>query len=182
MELCKAVSGILVFALILLQGSTQGMTRIMEIMEKHETRNVEGIWVYKEFQIWNRFYNLHLCYLVVPPLVFFGMSILTLTNYGTIRLFGKVPIFVYLAFPVISVIASTFIVTVLPQATEVNEVSLRYLGCLEGTCFKKYERRLFRSLKPIGIRCASFGTVTTDWMVTIIQNIVDYKINLLLTF
>lgn len=182
MELVKSVSGTLVLSLIVLQGSTRRTTRIMEALQKFGDSKTAGIQIHKELRIWNRFYNLYYVYYVCPPLIWFGVSILVLTNYGTIKLFGKVHILVYVAFPIISAIASTFLVTVLPQAAEVYEVSSTYLNQLRGSCFTKYERKLFRSLKPIGIRCASFGMVTTDWMVAIIQSMVDNTINLLLTF
>lgn len=132
--------------------------------------------------MWNSYVNLEIYHHVAPPFVFFGCTISVLANYATIKMFGTFPFMVYLTFPIVGVIEITVLGTILPRSAISYEESARYLRALRELCFRRYERRLIRSLRPIGLRVGHFGTITTIWMVAIIKTIVDCTINLLLTY
>ena len=53
---------------------------------------------------------------------------------------------------------------------------------LDALIFTKYDKRLCRSLRKIGIRMGPFATATKHWKVVIIYTAVECTMNLLLTF
>lgn len=110
------------------------------------------------------------------------MSLIICATYLTIRVPGKIPFVLYLMAAVTSLIGLVGLVTILPQGAVVWEDSVSFLGFLRGTCFSKYEARMVRSLSKVGIQIGPFGMASKSWMVSIVWNIVNYTINLLLTF
>lgn len=181
-ELLKSFGLLATLAAILLAASIQIMARCRKALDNVWTGQVKVIKVFKELQLWNIIYNQNLCYSVVPHLILFGMSIITLANYLTIRLPRKVPLMLYVIFPATSLTGLVFVMTIVPQATQVFEKSEIFLGCLTGKCFLKYERRLLYSLNKVGIRIGPFGTASKSLMLAIAWNIVYYTINLLIAF
>lgn len=177
-----AVCGLITVSPIILQGSIQIIARWKKVSEKWDTSPILVLKVYKELQIWNRYVNQNYCYLAGPPITFFGMCTLVFCNYATIRFPGRLPLSVFWLVPVTSSVGFILLMTILPPATQVWESSLKLLGVLKWRCFSKYELRVFRSVNAVGIAIGPFGHATQSWMVAILWNIVNYSINLLLTF
>lgn len=181
-ELIKSFCGLATVALIILAASSQILARCSKVLNTWTNSQTRVMKVYKELQIWNCYCNHNFCYFAVPPLIFFGMSIIIFATYLTIRIPGKIPLALYLLLPTTSVIGFVVVVTILPQGTMVYEKSVSFLGFLRGTCFSRYEMRIFRSLNNVGIMVGPFGMLTKSLMLAIVWNIVYYTINLLLTF
>lgn len=182
-ELAKSLCGLSLMALMVLEGSTQILTSCMDFLEKLTNSQTRVVKIYRELQIWNFYMNQNFGYFIVPPLIFFGMCIIILSNYLTIRLPSIVRVaFLYLTFPVTSMIGFVGLVTILPQAAMIWEDSSRFLKLLRGKCLSRYEMRLARSLRKVAINVGPFRPVTKVWMTSILWKIVNYTIDLLLTF
>lgn len=186
-ELTKGVCAYCVLALSVLCAAIRAISRLKEIvrgasLERRIQQKLKVVGVYRQLQLWNQYTNHNFCYRAVPPLVLFGVGILILANYGTIRMRNYFPPVMYPLMPFTAVLASSFIVTVLPIAGSVDDLSRSLLQDMKGRFLKKYERRLVNSLKPLGMQCGSRGMVTKDWTLGIMDSIVDHTITLLITF
>ncbi|OXA39411.1 hypothetical protein Fcan01_25827 [Folsomia candida] len=119
------------------------------------------ITLYRKLFLWNKYTNQNFCSFSVPPLIFFGISVVVLTYFGTIRMWGKVGFFLYLAVPALSVFATCFIVIMIPYAARVLEFSENLILIRLGeTSVSKFERKTWKSMRPLGIQkleCGSFS-------------------------
>lgn len=179
----KSMCGLAILMLIVLTGSIQIIAWCKKLGEKcGNSSTTKVVQLYKELQIWIGYCNRKFCYFAVPPMIFFGMCIIILATYVSIRLAGKVPLAVHCFFVVTSAAGFTAVGTILPRAVMVWEGSERLIKFLRGRCDTKFERRLVRPLSRVGIRVGPFETITKEWQGKIVSNIVDGTINLLLTF
>lgn len=167
---------------IVMQATTIGIFGLIKTLKKDKERDLDTFRMFKILQVWNVYYNMEFCHYIAPPLIFFGISVCVLANFATIKMYRTLPIMVYLEFPVVSMLAYGFLATALPRSVMVHEVSSEYLRVLRAICIRRYEKKLIRSLRPMGVRVGHFGTITKNWVVTICQNIVVYTMNLLLTY
>lgn len=182
LEILRSICGLGIVFLMFLGASTEIILRCKKLIGERGLCPMKVIPVYKELQIWTSYINEKFCYFAVPPIIFFGMGIIILTNYLTIRWFGKVPITLYWVPAFTSFIGFSIVVTIVPWGTQVFESSLLLLEFLRGKCFSKYGQKLIRSLKPVGIQMGPFCTMSRAWLVAIVWNIATYTIHLLLTF
>ncbi|OXA63920.1 hypothetical protein Fcan01_01219 [Folsomia candida] len=181
-ELLKVVSGIFTLALIVMDGFTSGMRQLRQVQRIRGTSPMRIMRLYSQLQLSNQYLNQTLCYYTIPPLIFFGVGLVTLTNYGTVRLHDVLPLSLYFILPLTSFLGGVFVVVVLPLASKVYETASDFISFLRGRCISRYERRLFYSIKVIGIQSGPFHMLDKPSVVTISKSVVDYTIHLLLTF
>lgn len=99
----------------------------------------------------------------------------------TIRLPGRVPMTMYFIAPATSMVSFFVLVILIPQMTILWEMSVICLRTLKGKCRTKYEIRLARPLRNVAISGGPVGPMTKSWKMAILENIVNYTIDLLLT-
>ncbi|OXA47395.1 hypothetical protein Fcan01_18015 [Folsomia candida] len=177
-ELLKSVACILTLMLIVLGECTPAMRQLIRVQG---TKGICIIRFYRQVQIWNEYGNEVLFYFVVPPLIFFGLGIFILANYGTIRLHDVLPFSVYFILPLENLVGGAFILIVLPAAGNVYETGKDFMRFLGGRCVSRYERKLFRSLRRTGIQCGAFHMLDKE-RVTVNKIMVDFTIHVLLSF
>lgn len=102
--------------------------------------------------------------------------------YGTMRMYGSLPFLVYPLLPASAVLMLSFQFTLLPQAAKSFEKSLDFVAFVRKECTVKYERKVARSLLPIGARCGPFGMISNKWTVQVANSVSDSTVSLLLTF
>lgn len=182
-EVLKSLCCLATFALLLLSGTNNIIARARKVLgESPNISPARVIKIYKELQIWNGYYNNQFCDFIVPPLIFFGMCIIIFVNYVTIKLPGSIPLALYWTYPLTSTVGICIVVTLLPQGASIWGGSLSFVRFLKGNCYSKYEVRLARSLTNVAINVGRFGKLQKSWNTSIVWNILNYTINLLLTF
>lgn len=181
-EFFKTACGLIIVSLMCLAGFIQIIARCNKLVEKTPNSEVRVMKVYTELQLWNDYGNQNFCRFAVPPLILFGMCTIIFTSYGTIRFPGKIHFLIYWIAPATSLGGYLVLSTILPRATMVWGTSQNFLGFLKGRCYSKYEVRLRRSLRAVGIAVGQFGYVTNSWAAAIWMNIVNYTVDLLLAF
>lgn len=138
--------------------------------------------LYQELQLWNQFTNESFCYFAIPPIFFFGTALVILVNYGTIRLYDTTPGMIYPLIPFCNAVALIFLVILLPQAARAKENSSKLFSTLRKQFVSKYEKRVAKSLRPIGIACGPVGMISNKWAGKVMEVILNYSVTLLLTF
>jgi hypothetical protein len=97
--------------------------------------NSKVINFYKRLQLWMQYTNNNFCSFAVPPLLYFGVTVLIISNYGAIRFknnFDSLSMFIiYLLFPVTSGGAFIFVFLLIPQAVNVHDYSIKCLAAME---------------------------------------------------
>lgn len=89
---------------------------------------------------------------------------------------------VYPLLPATAGFALAFQFTLLPQAAEGYEKSVDFVAFARKMCTVKFERKVARSLRPIGARCGPFGMISNKWTVKVANAVTDSTVTLLLTF
>lgn len=182
-ELLKSNQAFRIVALIILGATREILARCKKVLEKNwDGSETRVITIYKELQLWNDFYNEYICYFTVPTQIFFGAGITIFTTFLAIRLPERVAWSIYWIFPMTSLVSLGVMINIWPETTSVYEESVSFLEYLRSRCYSKYERRLVRSLGRVGIIVGPFGKATKEWKTGVMWNILDYTINLLLTF
>lgn len=150
---------------------------------KNTLHRFREIRLYKEMFIWHEYANQNFCSFSVPLLIFFGVSVIILTYYGTIRMAGKLDLLSYSGLPLTAICGTLFVVILIPHAANVVEHSSNFLDERRNeVSLSKFERQRLKSLRPLGIQVGSFGVVEKSLKSLVLEYIVDNTINLLLTF
>lgn len=180
-EVTKTLLAFLIVGLIVLFAAAEGAC-ILDNCIKFSSK-IRIVRCYQEFQIWNQHTNTLFCYQAIPPLIFFGIVIVIIVNYATIRLFGVLPGMIYPVAPFTSLVAAVTFMTLLPQAAETHKNSSRFLASVKShLCERKYDRKVAYSLRPIGARCGPFGIITNKWVSKFLETDLNYTFTALLTF
>lgn len=144
-EILKTAIAILVIAVIMLSATATSADKLDKYVNSKPTfqtvSKLPVIKLYKEIQIWNQYTNINVCYDVVPPLIFFGICVIIVTNYATVRLLGKLSGWVYSIAPGTSLAGIVFIMNLLPEAANVYENSNKFLSSVRSRLIGKYEKR-----------------------------------------
>lgn len=83
-------------------------------------------------------------------------------------------------FTIVATVA--ILMTLLLLAACLGGISSNLLKDMGGRFTRRYERKVARSLRPIGIQCGSRGIIKSDWTLGIVDLIVDHTITLLIMF
>lgn len=134
---------------------------------------LKEISLYRKMFLWNKYTNQNVSWFSIPPLLFFGISLIVLAWYGTIRMLGKLEFLIYLVLPVIAVVASFFITLLIPPAERIFEYS-KYLISKRTNEAKscKFERKTWKSMRPLGIQVGQFGLVVKNFKILALQFVV----------
>jgi len=116
----------------------------------------------------------------VPVIIYGGSTLIVLSNYCTIKLYGIVLPPEYFIFPVISFSVVIFLLTVVPEATNIHERSLKLHWSVASLTQPKYGRCVVRSLRVFGMD-ATFFMVRNQIKLRIIEYQLYYIVNLLLS-
>lgn len=181
-ELFKALNTYLTYGLVLVCCVNDFIRRISHKKTPLNNLDSQVVQFYGELQLWNGYVNQNFCYFSVPPSIFFGVSFIIITFYGTIRMAGKMSWFCTPSSPISWGMALLFIVTLLPFAAMVFENSSVYLKKLSRNAFSKHDRKLFRTLRPLSIGIGPFGRVDNGLKQEVINYLMEYTSNLLITF
>lgn len=185
LELAKAPSAFFIVGLIVVF-SINSLLKNLQRFEDHRKNNSQSFAkitkVYREYEIWLKYTNQHFCSFSVPLLIIFGELLLLMCNFLTIRFYSKLYITHYLIFPITSGGAMIFNLVLLPQGAAVFELSNNYLRRLRGNVKSKFEKKTAGAIKPVFIQVLSFGVVRNSLKTTLMQNVVESTINLLMTF
>ncbi|OXA49245.1 hypothetical protein Fcan01_15352 [Folsomia candida] len=120
---------------------------------KNTLQRFQEIRLYKEMFIWHEYANQNFCSFSVPPLIFFGVGVVILTYFGTIRMVGKLDFLVYTAFPLTAICGTLFVVMMIPHAANVVENASNFLDERRNeVSLSKFERQRLKSLRPLGIQ------------------------------
>ncbi|OXA54880.1 hypothetical protein Fcan01_11294 [Folsomia candida] len=139
--------------------------------------------LYIKLFLWNKYTNQNFCTFSVPPLIFFGFSVVVLSYYGTIRMFGKASFLVYLIIPSLGILSTLFVIMLIPHGTRVLELSeIFILSRINATEVSKFERKMWKSRRPLGTQVDSFGHAGKSLKILAFKYIAESTINLLLTF
>ncbi|OXA36823.1 hypothetical protein Fcan01_28421 [Folsomia candida] len=181
-ELVKSALAVLLVGLPVVQclsKGTQLLRNVLEFKTRSNSNSVE-IGIYSQFQVWTGYINVEYCYRTVPPLLFCGVCMIICSLHGTIRMYSTLPAVLYPLLPVTARFTLTFQFTLLPQAAEVYEKSVDFVGLVRRGCTGKYERKVAKSLRPVGIRCGPFGMISSRWTVQVANAVTDNTITLLM--
>lgn len=121
--------------------------------------DLHKVQLYRELELWTGYVNQNLCFFAVLPLIFFGVSFIVLTLFGTIRLAGRMS---WVFYPI------------------VFEDSSSHLKEWNKELSKKYEKKVVRSLRPLAIVIGRFGQVRKELLPEVIKCMVDNTVNLLI--
>lgn len=139
--------------------------------------------LYRELFIWNKYTNQNFCSFEAPPLIFFGSGVIVLTYYGTIRMYGKMAVLPYLINPITWVLATFFLVLLVPHAANCWEYANTFLRQKRNCCdLLKAQRKVWKSMRPLNIQVGPFGVIRRGLKSLVIKYIVDNTITLLLAF
>jgi hypothetical protein len=121
-----------------------------------------------------------LFYYQVPLILTTCIGLSGLCNYAILKLHQDLGLSLRLVSPTISmsmlIVANTF----LPETQQVYEGSRKYLQTMGELVRSPYDRRVLRSLQPLGVRAAAFFTVKKDTRPTFVRLMVDCTVTLLL--
>jgi len=112
----------------------------------------------------------------IPIIIFSGSALIVVTNYCTIKLYGIVLPPIYFIFPVISLT----VLTVVPEAANIHESSLKLQRNIARLSQTKYEKCVVRSLRVFGMH-ATFFMFRKEIKREIVGYQLDYTVNLLLS-
>jgi len=116
----------------------------------------------------------------IPIIIYFSSTLIVLSNYCTIKLYGVVFPAEYFMFPAISMCVVIFVLTVVPEATNIHERSLNLHWNVAKLTQTKYGKATVRSLRVFGMN-ATFFMMTNSIRQGIIEYQLNYTINLLLS-
>lgn len=184
LDTMKAVSGFFIIGLMVVCSMNDIITDLTTSRKNGRgmLQRFREIKLYMKILTWNKYTNQNFCSFSVPPLIFFGISVIVLTYYGTIRMYGKVPWLVYITNPIIGTLATCFVVILIPQAANVVEFSETFLRKrMNLGNISKFERKTWKALRPLGIQVGAFGAVRKNLKPLAIKYIAENTITLLLT-
>lgn len=181
-ELTKAIMSFLLLGIM-------GIISMIEFLERLSKRKATGKWldpgmigIYRELQVWNGYKNYNFCNFTVPPVILFGVSLMIVGAYGSIRMVGRMPWMLYPIVPVTMVISIGFGVTLATWGAKVLDNSETYLRQLSRKARGKYDRRVVKSLRPLRIAIGRFGRVDKELCTEIWERFTDYTSSLLITY
>ena len=150
----------------------------------HRVSNVlqHNLRIYSRLRLVVENFNTHYCFYVVPILIFSGVTLIVICNYGTIRMYDTLGMPYFLLFPIMSFVVFIFTVTAVPEAAKVYELSAEYLRRVRSLPKSKYEQKLLRSLMPLGVKAGPFFTMKRSIFLTMIDSMAYYTMTLLLSF
>jgi len=172
--------------LITLNNSTSRMTQVARYAKRFSWKGfslspaaVKTIKIYKMIQVYLATIKPLYTY-EVPVLTFCGSLLAVVCNFGTITMYDKVELPIYICGPSLSIIVIAMIVTLVPQAQNVFENCQAYQKELKFTVRSKVEKAVLRSLKPFGITCPFF-MVKSCVRPKIVEYQLYYTMNLLIS-
>lgn len=184
LDVTKAINAFFIVGLMV----TCSMNDILQDLTKSsvnansETR-LQEVNLYKKMFIWNKYTNQNFCTFSVPPLIFFGFSVVTLSYYGTIRMAGEMNFLLYLCLPTIAFFSSCFVIMLIPHAARVVENAENFIfSRTNWGNLSKFERKTWKSVRSLGIQVGPFGYVIKDLKMLALRYISENTINLLMTF
>lgn len=181
-ELTMAMIAVIIIGIMSICSATDFIMRIAKRKTTLYRLDLEAVRVYRELQIGNGYINQNFCTYVSPPFIFFGVSLIVISTYGTIRMVGKMPWMVYPVIPATAVIAIVVAVTMASKGAKVFENSEKYLRQLSQNARSKYDRRLVKSLRPLDAKLGQFGRVDKGLCTEMVKYFTDYTTNLLITY
>lgn len=141
------------------------------------------IYLFRKMYVWNKYTNSTFSAFAVPPSIFFGISVVILTYFGSIRLSGKMMFLAYLLNPIGGFLATCFVVVFIPQAAKMFEYSTSFLREMRNAPnLLKMQRKGWKSLRPLNIQVGQFGVVSRKLTPILIKFAVETTVTLLLTF
>lgn len=177
-QTCMLSMASLIFPVI----STVGALNVIAKLPRRGTPSIIVVW--RELQLWNQFLNANFCYYAVAPMLMFGILLLVLCNYATIRLtvMAHLSLPIYLLFPFTSCVGFVFIFALLPYSVDVFENSKDFLFRMQRRATCKLSARQLLSLRVLGVQVGNYGLVRRGLKILVIRVIMDYTINCLITF
>lgn len=187
-ELFKGVNEFLIFSLLFASSVNKFLKQLLSEISETQSKtlteiNLRNIFnLFKRMQIWIDYANCVFFFWATPPLVFFGVCVIIGSNYGSVRFLSRLPFYIYLLLPGVSLIGFLLICTLIPQVGANFDNSKTYLENLKMIIKTKYERKLFKSIKPFAVSVGIFGFFDKSLVITIFVTITENTISLLLTF
>lgn len=184
-QILQAVNALFIMGLIVVYSVNEAINLLRNVNSrgKNTFDQIRGIQLFRELWIWIDFTNLNFCNLVVPLLIGFGVLFVTFGLYGTIRMVHYAEFLVYLFVPITTWMSLLFVGILLPIGAGVFENSKIYLNQtgrnMGGVAWQK---RVLRSLRPLGIQIGQFGLVSNSTTKTIITAIAENTATLLIMF
>lgn len=190
-QLLHAVNFFFIFGLIVTCSANEAINSLRSVhffkgrklTWRRKILQIREIKLFRQLSIWLDFLNMNICNFAVPPLTFFGVSFLIFGLFGSIRMLGRVEFVVYLIVPISTLIATFFLVMLLPEVAGVCEGGNEYLCKIRRKLGgMRWEKRIVRSLRPLGIRIGQFGLVRNNLMKTIVSAWAENTMSLLIMF
>jgi len=116
----------------------------------------------------------------IPVLIFGGSLLAILCNFGTIKLYGRVELPLYICQPSLSLFVVVLVLTLVPQANNVFEKCRAYRAILKFTVKSRIEKAVLKSLKPFGMH-ATFFTMKSRVRTKIVECQMYYTMTLLIS-
>ncbi|OXA48402.1 hypothetical protein Fcan01_17039 [Folsomia candida] len=183
-DVCKALNAYFMVGLMV-TCSTKDILQDLTKSNLHPSlaKRLQEINLYRKMFLWNKYTNHNFCSFSVPPLIFFGLSVVILSYYGTIRMAGKLDLVFYIGLPLIALLSSFFVIMLIPQAARVLENAEHFIYTRTSRInLSKFERKTWKSMRCMGIQVGSYGYVTKNLKILALKYISENTINLLLTF
>ncbi|OXA48123.1 hypothetical protein Fcan01_17043 [Folsomia candida] len=122
-------------------------------------------------------------------LMMLGLVLCVLFNFMSVKLYGLIPMPLYLFFPSVTVLIPLIIDTLLPFGIRINETSVRFrVKCwrnLKDSCDRKYLRRRLSAIRPLCFDCGVLGFTflkfTKSMQIWFYEQILSYTITALLS-
>ncbi len=141
------------------------------------------IYLFRKMCVWNKYTNSTFSSFAVPPSIFFGISVVILTYFGSIRLSGKMMFAAYLMNPIGGFLSTCFVVIFIPEAAKMFEYSKSFLsGMRSASNLLKIQRKGWKSMTPLSIQVGQFGVVSKKLTPILIKFALETTVTLLLTF
>jgi len=120
-------------------------------------------------------------YYIAPVDGMLATVLIVLTNYGSIRFYGIIPMPFYLALPLYSLAILIFMCLVFPVASGVHEFSSRFLSKCKLVLSKdKYFLKRLYSEKPVSVNCGQFLKFRRSTEKALFLFIIEYTANSLI--
>jgi hypothetical protein len=123
------------------------------------------------------------CYALFPSLLFFGQSVLVLSNYATIKMHDRIPMPFYLVMPFLSVFIVVLISVLFPAASDVHEGSLEFLRSVHLIVGRsKYWRKVWRAERPLRFNVGGLFRAKRSTKTTFFYQCIDFTVTALMLF
>lgn len=179
-----AINSFFIVGLMVVCATNDMLRDLRESNLRHDLiRRYQEIHLCRKLFLWNKYTNQNFCSFSVPPLIFFGISVIVLAYFGSIRIWGKVSLLLYLVLPTICLFGTCFVLMMIPQAARVVEFSEHLISSrINGGNTSKFERRTWKSMRPLGIQVGGFGSVQKSLKMLACKYISENTVDLLLAF